>query len=134
MSRRKFDRYMVQIGAGRNNKFVRFTDSERCAHFLGVLSIAASSPIRGCLLIGNDQATDAEIANEAGVTRQVAASALSKLKTKGILEFDAEVNAWRVHDWEDMNPEPKHDPTAAKRMVEYRDRRRNGARNGGVTA
>ena len=71
MAARKFDRYMVVIGAGRNRKFARFTDSERCAHFLGVLAIAAQAPVRGYLLVENDEAGAEEVAEEAGVSKRV---------------------------------------------------------------
>src|SRR4051812_41348783 len=100
MTRRKFDRYMVVSGAGRHVKFARLTDAERCAHFLGVLSIAAQAPIRGRLLVGDQDAEAVEIAHEAGVTEKVAASALAKLKAVGVLVRDEDDDCWRVHDWE----------------------------------
>jgi hypothetical protein len=127
----KFDRYMVEKGAGKHAKFARFTDGERCAHFLGVLSIAAQAPIRGYLLVGEQEAGAAEVSVEAAVTKAQAETALVKLKRIGVLERDNEVGAWFVHDWADMNPEPKHDATNAKRQADYRARRT--ACNGGVT-
>lgn len=133
MAPREFDRYMVAIGAGHHRKFARFTDSERCAHFLGVLSIAAAAPIRGYLLVGDHEADEVEVAQEASVTLKAAESALQKAKDRGLLIYDGEVGAWRVHDWDDFNPTPKKDPTAAERMRAYRARR--AARmNGSVTA
>lgn len=119
MAPRGFDRYMVRIGAGRNRKFVRFTDSERCAHFLGVLSIAAQAPIRGYLLVAiGREAGPEEIANEAGggVTVRVARTAVEKLSQVGVLERDEDVGAWRVHHWDDLNPSP-----GAERTRRWRD-------------
>jgi hypothetical protein len=131
VSRRKFDRYMVAAGAGNHVKFARLTDSERCAHFLGVLSIAAQAPIRGCLLVGDQEADAIEIAHEARVSEKAAASALAKLKAVGVLEHDDELDCWRVHDWEDVNPPPKTDATNAERQARYRAKRAasNAARN-----
>ncbi len=116
---------MVVAGAGNHVKFARLTDSERCAHFLGVLSIAAQSPIRGCLLVGDQEADAVEIAHEAGVSVKVAKSALVKLKDRGILERDDELGCWRVHDWDDVNPAPKVDATSAERQARYRQRLRD---------
>jgi len=129
----KFDRYMVKVGAGRHAKFARFTDGERVAYFLGVLSIAAQSPIRGYLLVGDHAADHTEIAQEAAVSKRTAQSTIDKLKKVGVLEHDDELGAWRVHDWSDVNPEPKKDATATERQRRHRDRLR-AARNGGVTA
>lgn len=122
MSPRIFDRYMVQLGLGRNRKLVTLTDSEFRAHVAGVLAIAAQADPRGYLLVGADEATAAEIANEAGgkVTARVAASAVAKLKDKGVLEWDADAGAWYVHDWDEINPEPRPDPTAAERQRRHR--------------
>jgi predicted DNA-binding transcriptional regulator len=131
VSRSGYNRYMVVVGAGRHAKFARLTDAERCAHFLGVLSVAAQSPIRGYLLIGEEEAGADEIAREAAVTRRQAQSAIEKLKRVGVLQRDGTVGAWFVHDWSDVNPEPKSDPAGAKRQAAYRARRqaRNGSSN-----
>jgi hypothetical protein len=139
MSRRKFDRYMVVSGAGRHIKFARLTDAERCAHFLGVLSIAAQAPVRGCLLVGEQEAEALEVAQEARVTEKAAASALRKLKAVGVLTRDDDLDCWRVHDWADVNPEPKTDATNAERQQRYRDRRKarnapSNAPSNGVTS
>lgn len=121
---------MLVLGAGRNRKFARLTDSERCAHFLGVLAIAAQSPIRGYLLVeGEMEAGAEEVASEAGVPVKVAESALAKLKRVGVLKRDGDQGAWWVHDWWEVNPEPRPDPTNAVRQANHRERR-NGARNG----
>lgn len=120
---------MVATGAGTHIKFARLTDAERCAHFLGVLSVASQAPVRGCLLVGDQEAEAIEVAREAGVPEKVAASTLRKLQAVGVLVRDDDLDCWRVHDWEDVNPEPKPDPTNAERQARYRARRK--ARNGG---
>lgn len=126
---RKFDRYMVVVGAGRNRKFARLTDSERCAHFLGVLSVAAQSPRRGYLLVTDgEEAGPEEIASEAGVTVKVAESTMSKLMRVGVLKRDDDVGAWFVHDWNDVNPSP-----GAERTRRWRDASGDVSGDGAVT-
>lgn len=126
MSRRSFDRYMVQVGMGSHPKFARLTDSEFRAHIVGVLSVAALAPIRGCLLVGELEAEPADIARAAGVTVRVAISAVVKLQALGVLYRDVELGCLRVHDWSDINPEPRVDATNAERQRRLRARRSNG--------
>lgn len=126
MGRRSFDRYMVQVGMGSHPKFARLTDSEFRAHVVGVLSVAALAPIRGCLLVGDLEAEPADIARAAGVTVRVASSAVDKLEALGVLYRDGELGCLRVHDWGDVNPEPRVDATAAERQRRLRERRSNG--------
>lgn len=129
MAPRGFDRYMVVVGAGRNRKFARLTDSERCAHFLGVLSVAAQSPRRGYLLISEqEEAGPEEIATEAGVSVKVAKNTMAKLMRVGVLERDEEVGAWFVHDWDDVNPSP-----GAERTKRWRDAQTSPDRHTSVT-
>ena len=124
MAPRKFDRYMIVLGAARNRKFARLTDSELRAHFFGVLAVAAQSPRRGYLLVSTSMEAGAhEVAAEAGVSLRIATSAVEKLKQVGVLERDDEAGAWFVHDWWDHNPEPERvDPTNADRQRRYRQR------------
>lgn len=129
--RRAFDRYMVQIGMGTNPKLAPLTDSEFRAHVVGVLAIAASAPFRGCLLVGDSRADARHIALTAGVTERVAKSAVTKLCNVGVLFEDPEFGCLRVHDWDEINPQPKADPTAAERQQRWRDRH---AKRNGVTA
>lgn len=133
MSPRKFDRYMVHVAMGSHPKLGGLTDSEYRAHISGVLAIAAVAPIRGCLLVGDINAEPAHIAKTAGVTPRAAKSALAKLTELGVLYRDEELGCLRVHDWADINPEPKKDATSAERQRRLRERRRNGGRHGGVT-
>lgn len=124
-----FDRYMIRYSAGTHPKFATFTDGERCAHFLGVLPIAAQSPVRGCLLVGDLPAEAAHVAAVAGVSRKTAASAMKKAQAGGMLEHDADRGCLRVHDWDDHNPAPKQDRTNAERQKRFRDRQSNAVTN-----
>lgn len=124
MSQRKFDRYMIGLGAARHVKFRRLTIPERYAFFMGVLSIAAQSPVRGCLTVGSLRVEPADVAGECGVPTKVAASALVKLRAIGIIYEDPELDCERVHDFDDWNPEPRVGPldaTASRRQALFRD-------------
>lgn len=123
-----YDRYMLQVGAGKHVKFRRLTVPERYAFFNGVLSLAARSPVRGCLMIGNLAAEPADVASECDVTEKVAGAAMDKLRSLGILERDGNGFEW-VHDFEDYNPAPKQDRTAAQRQQRKRDRERASQRD-----
>lgn len=131
MAPRQFNCYMVHVATGSHPKLGGLTDSEYRAHISGVLAIAAMSPIRGCLLVGDLNAEPAHIAKTAGVTTRAAKSAMAKLQAIGVLYPDDELNCLRVHDWDDVNPEPKQDNTAAERQRRLRAKRR--ASNGRVT-
>lgn len=132
MASKSYDRYMLVHGAGRDAKLAGLTDPERCAYFLGVLSIASQAPVRGYLLLGEEEAGPDAVAMEAAVSKRVARSAMDKLKKIGVLQRDEELGAWFPTNWWKFNPEPKKDPGGAKRQAEYRARRT--ARNAGVTA
>lgn len=135
MSRRQFDRYMVAVGAAKHIKFRRLTIPERYAFFLGVLSIAAQSPVRGCLLVGDLRAEAEDVAAEAGVNVGVARSALCKLRDVGVIVSDDEHGCEAVRDFGDWNPAPKTDRTAAERQRRRRDKvRQQRERHGDVTA
>lgn len=133
MPPRKFDRYMVHVAAGSNPKLADLTDSEYRAHISGVLAVAAMSPIRGCLLVGELNAEPKHVAKAAGVSDRAARSAMTKLKALGVLYEDPELGCLRVHDWEQLNPEPRKDETATERQKRLREKRRHAMRNGGVT-
>jgi hypothetical protein len=126
MTRTKFDRYMVAVGAARHVKFRRLTVPERHAFFLGVLSLAAQSQIRGALLIGNLRVEAEDVAAEADVPVRVARDAMRKLRAVGVLVEDREHDCEVVHDFDDYNPAPKTDRTAAERQQRRRDRVREG--------
>lgn len=120
MTPRKFDRFMVDIEAGRNLKLGRLSDSERLAFILGVLPIAAKSPIRGRLLIGDIRAEPRDVALQASVSERAATSAMRKLRELGVLLHDDEFECETVHDFPDWNPPPKADSTAAERQARRR--------------
>lgn len=136
MTRRAFNRFMVDENIGHNLKLVTLTPAERWCHLAGVLAIAAKSPVRGRLLIGNTRAEAVHIARQAGVSKTTATSTLRKLRAIGVLIEDEEYRCERVHDWEDWNPEPRVDRTNAERQARYRERHntlRNGQGNGVIT-
>jgi hypothetical protein len=119
---------MVDVHIGTNRKLRRLTIPERWCFVAGVLPIAAQAPVRGRLLVGTELATEGDYAETAGVSLSVACSAVEKLRSCGVIEADEEFECERIHDWEDCNPGPKHDGTAADRMRRYRERMR--LRNG----
>jgi hypothetical protein len=119
---RGFDHFMVAVRLGRTRKLRRnFTVPERWCYVAGVLTIAAKAPIRGRLLIEGAPADAKDVAEEAGVSVAVAARTLDKCRTLGMLMPDEELACERVHDWDQHNPEPKKDQTAAERAKRYRD-------------
>jgi hypothetical protein len=124
---------MLRLGIGTHHKFARLTDGEFRAHVAGVLAIAAASPTRGCLLIGEQAAEAVDIARAAGVSPRVARAAIAKLQAVGVLLEDEENRCLRVHDWDDVNPAPKADSTNAERQRRHRNTRRNGGVTPDVT-
>jgi hypothetical protein len=125
---------MLKLGVGSHPKLARLTDAEFRAHVAGVLAVAAASPVRGCLLVGDLPAEAADIARAAGVSTRVATTAIRKLKAVGVLYENEEFRCLCVHDWDDVNPQPKHDSTAAERQRRHRSRRDNRNGHGAVTA
>lgn len=132
MSPRKFDRFMIAVGIGSNPKIGRLTDAEFRCLVAGVWPIAAVSPVRGRLLIGDMRAEARDIAHQAHVSERVAERTLEKLRALGMLIPDGEFDCERCHDWEEINPPPKKDPTNAERQARHRAlaKARNAARNG----
>lgn len=128
---------MVAVRLGRTRKLRRyFTVPERWCYVAGVLTIAAKAPVRGRLLVEGAPADEKDVAEEAGVSIAVAARTLDKLRTHGMLLQDDELACERVHDWDEHNPEPKKDKTAAERSRRYREklkRERNGVSNASIT-
>lgn len=122
MARRKFDHLMLHLEAGTNVKLCRFTDSERCAWILGVLPLAAKSEVRGALLIAGVAPVDAlDISRQASVKVSAARSMLAKAEAMGMVEQD-DRGWWWVHDFEEHQPRPKQDTTAAERQQRKRAR------------
>lgn len=123
----RFDRYMIHVDVGTDEKLAGLNHNERLCHVVGVLAVAAKSPLRGYLIVGDAEATAAQIGRRAATTEKVARATIEKLVAVGILIRDDEVGALRVHNWENFNPAPKNDPTNAERQRRWRER--NGARN-----
>lgn len=133
MAPRGFDHFMVQLEAGRNLKLNRLSPAERLAWLLGVLPIAAKAPLRGSFMIGSLPAEAEDVAAQASVPKSVASSMLGKVRELGMLEHDDDIGAEWVHDFEEHNPEPKRDSTAAKRAKAYRDRQKAKRDEGGAS-
>lgn len=125
--RRVFDRFMVAVDAARNPKVRRLKRTggrdARWAWFHGVLPIAASAPMRGSFCVADLAADEHDVADVADVTVTEAAKMLKAARLLGMLEADEHGVEW-VHDFEEYNPEPKQDRTAAKRARDYRERQR----------
>lgn len=121
----RFDRFMVHVDIGTDEKLARLTATERLCHITGVLAIAAKSPIRGRLLVGDHQAGPDEIARRASLPPRVAESTIAKLIEVGVLVRDDENDCLRVYNWERFNPEPRPDPGNAKRQARYRERQQS---------
>lgn len=134
VTRRKFDRFLVDVEIGHNLKVCRLTPPERWAFVAGVLSIAAKAPTRGALLIGELRATVDDVARQADVSRSVAAVAYRKLLDIGMVATDENGVDW-VHDFDVWNPPPKTDRTNAERQARHRTRNasNNGTDNAAVT-
>lgn len=125
MTRRAFDRFMVDNEIGGNLKLIGLTDSEWRAHVGGVLAIAAKSPIRGFLMIGDLPAGPEHVAAQAHVTVATARNAMRKLREVGVISTDAAIGREYVHDWDEWNPAPKADHTAAERQRRRREKLRD---------
>lgn len=125
----RFDKFMVHVDIGTDEKLAHLTDTERLCHIAGVLAIAAKSPIRGRLLVGDMEAGAGQVGRRAGLSERVATSTIRKLVEVGVLVRDEEYDCWRVHNWERFNPEPRPDNTGADRQARYRERLREKSRS-----
>lgn len=134
-----FTKFMVDVRIGTNRKIRRLTVGERWVYVAGVLALAAQSPMRGALLISDDEpVTPKDIASEASVSERQARAAMASLISLGMLDEDADGVLW-VHDWDKLNPDPKpsNSPEATrerKRKQRRKDRAAaNVTRDRGVT-
>lgn len=134
MSPRKyFDRFMVDVEIGRNLKVARLSPAERWVFVAGVLPIAAKSDVRGALMVGQLPADERDVARQADVPLSMARSAMKKLRELHVLTREGSGPEW-VHDFDEYNPPPKRDTTAAERQQRLRDKRRDeAASNADVT-
>jgi hypothetical protein len=126
-----FDHVMVHHNAGRNLKVRSFTTAEACAWVFGVLPIGGMARMRGAFMVGARPATARDVAEQSGQSMRTCTNLLQKMRDMGMLEHDPEIGAEWIHDFEEHNPEPKKDPTAAKRARDYRARQkqRHGVTN-----
>jgi hypothetical protein len=129
MTRRAFDRFIVDVELASNLKFARLSDREKLCVLLGVWPLAAKAEPRGYLAVAGQAATAADVAHHARCSVAVARSTLAKLRELHMLE-PGDNGLEHVHDWEDYNPAPKVDSTAAERQR----RRRERIRHEGVTS
>lgn len=138
MTRARFDRFMVMVELASNAKVGRLTDPEFRCMVTGVWALAAKATIRGCLLVGDLEAEPEDIARQGRCSLPVAKRTLEKMRLLGMLENDEGLGCERVHDWDEINPPPKTDNTAAERQARRRARlkaeRDAAERNGTVTA
>jgi hypothetical protein len=118
----KFDRLMVMVEIASNAKVGRLSDSEFRCMVTGVWALAAKAPIRGCLLVGELEAEPEDVARQGRCNLAVAKRTMAKMRKLGMIEHDAELDCERIHDWDEINPPPKMDNTAAERQARRRAR------------
>ena len=130
MSPSEFDSFLVKTKIGGSRTLKRLTPAERWCYVAGVLALASESPVRGALLIAEDEpVTTADLADQAGVPRSTASSCVEKLTRLGKLEHDSELGCLIVVRWHSHQPEPK--PSDSREA--WRDRKqrqRDKARDG----
>jgi hypothetical protein len=122
VSRKAFDRFMLEVEISSNAKVGRFSDPEFRCLVTGVWALAAKAPIRGCLLVGDIEAEPTDIARQARCSTATARRTMDKMRHLGMLERDEELGCERVHHWDEINPPPKTDRTAAERQARRRER------------
>lgn len=113
---------MIEVELSGNPKIARFTDAEFACLVKGVWPLAAKSPVRGRLLVHDQEATPEDVAHQARCSPRVALRTMQKMWQLGMLERDEDMDCVRVHDWEKINPAPKVDRTAAERQAKRRQR------------
>jgi hypothetical protein len=101
MTRRKFDRFMVDVELGSNAKVGRFTDAEFRCLVTGVWALAAKADPRGSLIVAGAPATAPDVARQARCSVKIAQATLKRMRNLGMLDGDA-----KVHDWDELNPSP----------------------------
>ena len=127
-----FDRFMIAVELGHNQKILRFSDAEFRCLITGVWALAAKTKPRGCLTVGGQPATERDIAGQAHCSVAIAKRTIDKMRALGMLEYDSDCDWFRVHDWDDVQPAPKKDPTNAARQRRHRLKQalaRNGKSN-----
>jgi hypothetical protein len=136
MAARKFDRFMVAVEIASNAKIGRFSDREFRCLVQGVWPLAAKARPRGFLAVAGHPATPDDVAKQARCSRALATKTLQKMRGLQMLEREKTSELEHVHDWDEINPEPRGDRTNAVRQARSRSRRSgqsNGVSNGEVT-
>ena len=129
MSRRdRFDRFMADVRNGTNFKLAPLSHAHYRAFFSAVVPIAALSKVRGAFMVNGEPATAEHMRLMAPtLTLAECKAALNVFRESGMLEYDPELGGEWVHDFEDWNPQPKMDATAAERQRKHRDKQRKNA-------
>jgi hypothetical protein len=119
---RGYDCILLYTKIGSDRKLRRLAPDQRWAFVAGVLSLAAQSPDRGRLLVAEGMpVTEEDIAEEAGVSIDVARSTLAKLRELGIVVTD-EDGVQAPGKWETWQPRPR--PSESREATRERQRRK----------
>jgi hypothetical protein len=130
-----YDLFLVYTKLGTDRKFRRLSHAEKWCAVFGVWATAAESPVRGYLFIASDEkATEEDYAAQAGVTLAIARSTVKKMRQFELLEMDAEMGAEYVHDWHDVQKDPKPSETREAWRDRKRRSRERHAGHKGVTS
>jgi hypothetical protein len=117
----RYDSILVATTVGGNRKLRRMRPEHRWTVIAGVWALAGESPIRGYLLITEQEhVSDQDIAERAGVTLKVVRATLTQMRALAMLEWDENIRAEHVHDWHEHQPDPRPSDTREA----WRDRKR----------
>lgn len=119
---------MVWIELSSNLKIGRLNDAQFRCLVTGIWAVAAKANPRGYLIVVGEPATADDIARQARCKPLIARQTLQIARSSELVEMDDELGVEFVHDWWEINPDPKPDPTNAERQARWRERRR-AARN-----
>jgi hypothetical protein len=132
MSRRPFDRFMVDVELGSNPKLGRFTDAQFRCLISGVWALAAKSEPRGSLVVAGQPATERDVAYQARCSLAVARSTLARMRELRML-VASEEGFESCRDWHDYNPDPAPSATREAWAERKRTERAKRARKRDVT-
>lgn len=94
--------------------------------WIGILILAAESPVRGTLLIDDGTAvTDRDIADEANVPLPTVRKCLGSFMDSGMISVDLDAGAWTVTKWAER--QPVSDSNAADRQRKHRKLKAEGS-------
>jgi hypothetical protein len=98
MPRRELPWFRLYTETFGDPKIRRMTPGERWA-WLGLLSLARASTISGFVLVAGEGATEADIADYAGVPIKDVRSMLHRMEVAESIERDPNLDAWRITNW-----------------------------------